>query len=89
MTIQGAMDYSGILIKQRIHDFLCGKAGLRSFGPVDPDVRAYIMGLEQWIIGSTNWCFDSGRFFGPKRTQVKEKSVVNFDEVMSAAGMTY
>ena len=90
MSLQEAMDHSGRLFEQRIDDFLQGKAAIRSCQPrVDSDVQAYIMGLEQWIIGSTNWCFDAGRFFGHDVDSVKRTRVVKFQQIMSAEVMNY
>ena len=84
------MDHAGLLFKAQIDNFLQGKASISSFGPdTDPKVREYIMGLEQWIIGSTNWCFDAGRFFGPSTENVKKTRVVKFQQIMSQEVMRY
>ena len=65
MPYQEAFDYAGTVFKQKLDDFQTAKASLRSFGgDIDADVARYMSGLEQWIIGSMDWSFECGRYFG-------------------------
>jgi hypothetical protein len=80
-SFQEAIDHSGLLVKAQIDLFIEGEASIRTFGvDVDPKVGAYIMGLEQWIVGSTNWSFDAGRYFGQNAENVKKTRVVKFQQ---------
>jgi hypothetical protein len=38
---------------------------LPSWGPeIDEQVKIYVDGLADWIVGSLHWSFDSERYFG-------------------------
>lgn len=57
--------------------FLSDKAALPSFGPgVDADVKAYILGLEYWIIGNIHFSYEGPRYFGDDREEIRRTRVV-------------
>lgn len=53
------------------------KAAMPSFGNTETDrqVKAYIFGLEQWIVGNLKFCFASHRYLGEEREEI-EKSLI-------------
>lgn len=80
LSLQEAVDFVGSLCKASIDRFVAAKAQLPSFdngGQVDRDVAKYILGLEDWIVGSLHWSFESERYFGKSGKQVKKTRVVN------------
>ncbi|THU80222.1 terpenoid synthase [Dendrothele bispora CBS 962.96] len=72
-SLQSAMDYVGDLCKQTIDGFNENKK-ITSWGEeVDKMVKAYVQGLQDWIVGSLHWSFMTTRYFGADGQQVKEK----------------
>ncbi|KAH8829192.1 isoprenoid synthase domain-containing protein [Flagelloscypha sp. PMI_526] len=60
-----AVDFVGDLCKQSIDRFSEDRSRLPSWGEkIDKDVNAYADGLEDWIVGSLHWSFESDRYFG-------------------------
>ncbi|KDQ10835.1 hypothetical protein BOTBODRAFT_115253 [Botryobasidium botryosum FD-172 SS1] len=73
LDLQGGIDYVGDRIKAAIDSFVADKAALPSWGPeIDEQVRAYVRGMEYWVIGSIQWSFDSTRYFGSEHEEVKK-----------------
>ena len=73
MTLHEAVDFVGDLCKKSFDRFTEDKARLPSWGPeIDAQVQIYVQGLEDWIIGTLHWSFDSERYFGKKGLQVKK-----------------
>ena len=78
-ALQEAVDYVGTLCKASIDRFIEAKTRVESFdcgGQIDKDVAQYIKGLEDWIVGSLHWSFESERYFGKTGRQVKNTRVV-------------
>ena len=47
----------------------------REPGSIDEDVKKYVQGLQDWIVGSLHWSFETERYFGrmghvAKRTRI-------------------
>jgi hypothetical protein len=82
LSLQEAADHSGVMYQSLVQQMLQGKASLRSFGPVvDDQLRAYIRGLEDWIVGSLHWSFENRRYFGDEAEQVKQTREVRIIEL--------
>lgn len=78
LTLQGAIDFVGSELDSLLAQFLLDKKTLPSFGAtVDDEVKAYITGLEYWIIGNILFSFESKRYISDdERARVKETLVV-------------
>lgn len=75
--VQTAMNKIGQLIMHRLGDYLDDKANLPSWGPeIDDDVKRYCQGLEDWVIGSLQWSFQTERYFGRVVDQVRDDRTV-------------
>ncbi|KAF9556003.1 terpenoid synthase [Agrocybe pediades] len=76
-TLQSAVDYVGNLCSQTIDTFIENKSNIPSWGPeVDDMVSSYIQGLQDWIVGSLHWSFQTHRYFGGKGMEVKRHRTV-------------
>ncbi|KAI9466992.1 terpenoid synthase [Lactarius psammicola] len=77
MDIQAACNFVGRHYKQLMDDFLSAKGSLRSFGSeVDVDVRRYIEACQYWPVGNLVWSFETTRYFGANRDQIRRTRVV-------------
>ncbi|TFY76926.1 hypothetical protein EWM64_g7086 [Hericium alpestre] len=77
LDIQAAMDHVGSLCFATLNTFSRTRASLPSWGPdVDADVEKYVMGLQDWIIGSLHWSFLTKRYFGKNGEEVKNTLTV-------------
>ncbi|EJF61988.1 terpenoid synthase [Dichomitus squalens LYAD-421 SS1] len=61
---QGAVHFAGNLIKETFCTFLQNESQLPMFGDWDDDVRAYVRGLRDCVVGSLHWLYETDRFFG-------------------------
>ncbi|TCD64044.1 terpene cyclase [Steccherinum ochraceum] len=85
MDLQGAVDTVGELCRASIERFEAGRKELPSWGPViDRDVEIYIQGLQDWIVGSLHWSFDTTRYFGQDGAAVKKHRIVRLLPVRKA-----
>ncbi|KZO94500.1 terpenoid synthase [Calocera viscosa TUFC12733] len=76
--IQEAMDVVGKMFTTVVEDFLTERNALPPWGPnIDRHVQLYIQGLEDWIMGSTEWCFWTKRYF-EDGMQVRNTRVLEF-----------
>ena len=65
LSLQEAVDHAGVMYQKLLRDMVQGKETLRSFGPVvDSQLHSFIRGLEDWVVGSLHWSFQSQRYFG-------------------------
>ncbi|KAH8100908.1 terpenoid synthase [Cristinia sonorae] len=77
LDLQGAADFVGAHFKVLMARFLEDKARLPSWGPdMDAKVAQFVMASEMWIIGNLNWSFETPRYFGSQREQVRKTMVV-------------
>ncbi|KAF9237773.1 isoprenoid synthase domain-containing protein [Melanogaster broomeanus] len=75
--LQGAVDHAGALCKGAIQRFEENRAILPSWGEeVDQQVAIYIEGLQDWMVGSLHWSFESERYFKKEGPQVKQTRIV-------------
>ncbi|EAU88892.1 hypothetical protein CC1G_12294 [Coprinopsis cinerea okayama7 len=76
-TLQSAVDYVGSLCQQTINTFCENKQQLPSWGPeIDDMVAKYVQGLEDWIVGSLHWSFQTRRYFGDEGQEIKQHRLV-------------
>ncbi|TFK36365.1 isoprenoid synthase domain-containing protein [Crucibulum laeve] len=76
-NLQSAVDYVGDLCAQTIDTFSENKKKLPSWGSeVDDMVARYVQGLQDWIVGSLHWSFQTHRYFGEKGMEVKKHRLV-------------
>lgn len=74
ITVQTAMSRAGDKVKTLAEDFLKAEKQLaaQSWGPyVDRDVRMYVVGLRDWIVGTAHWVYQCDRYFQGKGENVK------------------
>lgn len=72
LDLQAAVDFVGDLCRQSIDRFAHDRDTLPSWGPkIDRDVQTYIQGLQDWIVGSLHWSFDTTRYFGVHGAEIK------------------
>ncbi|KAF9237775.1 isoprenoid synthase domain-containing protein [Melanogaster broomeanus] len=77
LDLQSAVDYVGELCKASIQRFEEGRAMLPSWGEeVDQQVAIYVEGLQDWIVGTLHWSFDTERYFGKEGPLVKQTRIV-------------
>ncbi|TFY78436.1 hypothetical protein EWM64_g5579 [Hericium alpestre] len=77
MTLQEASDYTGAHYKELMDTFLTNEAQLRSFGPeVDKDVKLWIRSMQHWPVGNLNWSFETPRYYGEARDEIRKNRVV-------------
>ncbi|KDQ10831.1 hypothetical protein BOTBODRAFT_177898 [Botryobasidium botryosum FD-172 SS1] len=74
LPLQGAVDYVGQRILELLDAFVMEKAKIPSWSSpeIDRQVQAYVRGMESWVIGSNQWSFDSSRYFGAERDDVRK-----------------
>ncbi|KAE9395551.1 terpenoid synthase [Gymnopus androsaceus JB14] len=72
-SLQEAVDYVGDLCRQTIDEFSANRKKIPSWGPVvDKMVQKYVQGLQDWIVGSLHWSFQTTRYFGTDGQEVKK-----------------
>ncbi|EJC98233.1 terpenoid synthase [Fomitiporia mediterranea MF3/22] len=79
LSLQEAVDFVGDLCDAAISRFLAAKRRVPSFdrgGRIDREIALYVRGLEDWIVGSLHWSFESARYFGKEGRGVKRRRVV-------------
>ncbi|OJA14363.1 hypothetical protein AZE42_04965 [Rhizopogon vesiculosus] len=77
LDLQGAMEYCGGLCKDTIQRFEDNRAIVPSWGKeIDEQVVIYVGGLQDWIVGSLHWSFDSTRYFGKDGHIVKQDRII-------------
>ncbi|KAJ4473032.1 isoprenoid synthase domain-containing protein [Lentinula aciculospora] len=78
LDLQPAIDFVGQLCNESIDRFMNDRAQLPSWGPeIDRQVQVYVKGLEDWMVGSLHWSFETERYFAKGGREVKRSRVVN------------
>ncbi|KZT01964.1 terpenoid synthase [Laetiporus sulphureus 93-53] len=73
LPVQTAMHAAGALVKETVQTFLANEHMFLSQGqPVDKDVRRYIQGLRDCIVGAVHWLYETDRFFGDNGDEVRD-----------------
>ena len=77
LDLQGAADAVGVHFKGLIDTYLATKAALPTWGAkTDDEVARYAMAMENWVIGNLNWSFETQRYFGHARHEIRRTRVV-------------
>jgi hypothetical protein len=77
LSLQQAVDRIGELCKQTIDTFIENQARVPSWGDdIDQDVKLYVNGLQEWIVGSLHWSFMTTRYFGDNGGAIKATRIV-------------
>jgi hypothetical protein len=77
LDLQQAVDRIGELCKQTIDTFVENQALVPSWGDdIDKDVKLYVNGMQEWIVGSLHWSFMTTRYFGDNGGAVKATRIV-------------
>lgn len=77
LDLQSAVDFVGEMCKSAIDRFIAERANLPSWGPeIDRQVKTYVQGLADWIVGSLHWSFESTRYFGTSGRRIKQTRIV-------------
>ncbi|KAH9920610.1 isoprenoid synthase domain-containing protein [Fomitopsis serialis] len=74
--VLSAVHAAGALVKKTVGAFLENErllAQAHAFGPcVDADVRRYVRGVRDCIVGLTHWLYETDRFFGEAGDDVRD-----------------
>jgi len=78
MNLQEAVDKVGELCRNTINAFISNLERIPDFGDerVNREVKLYVQGLQDWIVGSLHWSFETERYFGKDGQKVKETRIV-------------
>ncbi|KZT64434.1 terpenoid synthase [Daedalea quercina L-15889] len=75
--LQTAADHVGVHFKQLMDSFQADKARLPSWGPeMDAVVAKFVMAAETWVVGNCEWSFETQRYFGVQREEIKRTRIV-------------
>ncbi|PCH42336.1 terpenoid synthase [Wolfiporia cocos MD-104 SS10] len=75
--LQTAVDHVGVHFKELMDSFMADKARLPSWGPkLDSAVSQFVMAMENWVVGNCEWSFETQRYFGTERAEIKRTRVV-------------
>jgi hypothetical protein len=83
LPLQDAVDYVGDMCDKSIRQFIKARRRMPSYdngGHIDRQVAHYIRGLEDWMIGSLHWSFESSRYFGKDGRGVKKTRTVRLNQ---------
>ncbi|CDO68653.1 hypothetical protein BN946_scf184790.g2 [Trametes cinnabarina] len=70
---QSAIDYVGELCMNCVDRFQALRQQLPSWGSaIDDQVRIYVDGLGDWMIGNLVWSFETERYFGKAGPDVRK-----------------
>ena len=84
LGVQGAMDFSGEMIKQRIKKYNLAKEDLISWGKgIDEQVFTYLKVCEDWMTAEFYWSLESTRYFGTDVDRVRETLKVTIKPQMA------
>ena len=79
VDLQAASDMVGDYFTKLMIRFVHGKSQLPSWGSdvVDAAVGAYVRAMEHWVIGNLVWSFETQRYFGHARQEIKRTRIVH------------
>ena len=78
LDIQGAIDWLERYLAGVHAGFLDNVAHMPSWGEdVDRRVNIYVNGIAQWVRGSDDWTFESGRYYGNEGLEVKKTRIMS------------
>ncbi|KAF8968015.1 isoprenoid synthase domain-containing protein [Flammula alnicola] len=74
MSLQEASDYIGVQCSQFVETYLSSRAKLSP--ALGKDAVRFIDALGNWMVGNIVWSFETVRYFGSQRLEVKETGIV-------------
>lgn len=78
LRLQEAVDRVGEVYKQTLDTFIESQKRIPSWGDsIDKDVKLYVNGMQEWIVGSINWSYVTKRYFGDNGESVKATRVID------------
>jgi alpha-muurolene/germacrene-A/gamma-muurolene synthase len=84
MRVQEAVNHVADRCEVLVNRFEENRKLVPSFGEdLDPLVTIYIEGLQHWISGFLNWCFETERYFGKEAPDVQIHRVVRLSQKSS------
>ncbi|KAG7092988.1 Alpha-muurolene synthase [Marasmius oreades] len=76
-TLQSAVNAVGTMCRETIDNFTETRKSIPSWNSeVDEMVERYVRGLQDWIVGSLHWSFQTTRYFGTEGQTIKHGRVV-------------
>jgi len=84
ISLQDAVNYVGSLHRSTLHLFIDHINDIpRSWGAkIDSDIATYVCGLQDCIVASLHWSFETERYFGPRGSWVRDRGVVTLQHVL-------
>lgn len=77
INLQDAADAVGVRYKELVDGFIADEMSLPSWGPdMDRLVAGYVKGMKDWVIGNMIRSFETPRYFGVERDEVKRTGIV-------------
>ena len=78
MSAQAAFDHLGAMLENRYRRFKKAVAEVPSWGePADANVHQYIEGVKNVVRANLYWSFQTERFFGKRRDEVRRSFKVD------------
>jgi alpha-muurolene/germacrene-A/gamma-muurolene synthase len=78
LSLQQAIDCIGEMCQQSMDKFVENQKRVPSWGDsIDRDVKLYVRGLQEWMVGCLNWSFVTKRYFGDNGGTVKATRIVD------------
>lgn len=78
LGLQQAVDRIGEMCKQSMDTFVENQKRVPSWGDsIDRDVKLYVRGLQEWMVGCLHWSFVTKRYFGDNGGTVKATRIVD------------
>ncbi|KAF9484331.1 terpenoid synthase [Pholiota conissans] len=74
-SLQETVDYIGVQCNKFLEVYMSSKAKLSP--TLGPDAARFIEAIGNWIIGNISWSFETARYFGAERLDVKETGIVH------------
>lgn len=72
-TLQSAIDVAEVMFKDAVVKFLAAEHEIPSWSvEIDEEVGRYVQGLRECIIGFIHWLYETDRYFGDKKGDVRE-----------------
>jgi hypothetical protein len=77
LNLQQAADRIGEVWKQTMDTFIENLGRVPSWGDdIDKDVKLYVNGMQEWVVGSLHWSFITTRYFGDNGGAIKATRII-------------
>ncbi|KAF8509108.1 terpenoid synthase [Hysterangium stoloniferum] len=72
LDLQSAIDRIGDICIKAINDYRQARAQFPSYGPeIDAQLSLFFHGLQSWMSGNLEWSFETPRYLGPQRHEIR------------------